>query len=81
MDLVEEEFVVVNGVRLHYQRAGSGMPLLLLHGLVGSSRNWRRNISFLAQNSTVYAIDLLNMESLIESWVWMRVLKRRPTGS
>ncbi len=27
----------------------------------GSAKNWRQNISFLAQHATVYAIDLLNM--------------------
>ena len=48
-------------MKVHYQRAGTGRPLLLLHGLVGSAKNWRRNISFLAQSSTVYAIDLFNM--------------------
>jgi 4,5:9,10-diseco-3-hydroxy-5,9,17-trioxoandrosta-1(10),2-diene-4-oate hydrolase len=58
---VTEGFVVVDGVKVHYQRAGSGRPLLLLHGLVGSAKNWRRNISFLAQHSEVYAIDLFNM--------------------
>ncbi|WP_433964289.1 alpha/beta fold hydrolase [Tunturiibacter gelidiferens] len=58
---IAEGFVVVDGVKVHYQRAGSGRPLLLLHGLVGSAKNWRRNISFLAQNSEVYAIDLFNM--------------------
>jgi 4,5:9,10-diseco-3-hydroxy-5,9,17-trioxoandrosta-1(10),2-diene-4-oate hydrolase len=58
---IEEAFVPVDGARIHYQRAGSGRPLLLLHGLVGSARNWRRNISFLSRDSSVYAIDLFNM--------------------
>ena len=53
--------VLVDGMRLRYRIAGAGKPLLLLHGLVGSSLNWRRNIEFLAQQSTVYALDLLNM--------------------
>lgn len=58
---IEEASVIVGGARIHYQRAGTGRPLLLLHGLVGSSKNWRRNIGFLAQNSSVYAFDNFNM--------------------
>ena len=58
---VEDLFVQVDGVRVHYRRAGSGSPLLLIHGLVGSARNWNRNIGDLARDATVYAIDLLNM--------------------
>jgi pimeloyl-ACP methyl ester carboxylesterase len=58
---IEEGFVAVGGARLHYSRAGSGRPLLLLHGLVGSSKNWRRNISYLSQQASVYALDLPNM--------------------
>jgi 4,5:9,10-diseco-3-hydroxy-5,9,17-trioxoandrosta-1(10),2-diene-4-oate hydrolase len=58
---IQEEFVLVNGAKIHYHRAGTGRPLLLLHGLVGSAKNWRRNISFLADHSTVYAVDLFNM--------------------
>src|SRR5438309_12085420 len=58
---IEEAFVLVQGAKIHYQRAGTGRPLLLLHGLVGSAKNWRRNISFLSRDSTVYAIDHFNM--------------------
>jgi pimeloyl-ACP methyl ester carboxylesterase len=57
----EDHYVEVDGLRVHYQRAGSGRPLLLIHGLVGSARNWRLNIEDLSRNATVYAIDLLNM--------------------
>ncbi|KAK7391803.1 hypothetical protein VNO78_20225 [Psophocarpus tetragonolobus] len=34
-------------------------PLLLVHGFGASLPHWRRNIKTLAQNYTVYAIDLL----------------------
>jgi len=59
--LVEEGIVVVGGIRVHYSRAGAGPALVLLHGLVGSARNWNRNIEFLAQFRTVYALDSANM--------------------
>jgi len=58
---IEEGFVLVGGVKIHYESAGTGRPLLLLHGLVGSAKNWRKNIGFLAADSRVYAIDLFNM--------------------
>jgi 4,5:9,10-diseco-3-hydroxy-5,9,17-trioxoandrosta-1(10),2-diene-4-oate hydrolase len=54
-------FVDVIGVRLHYLHAGTGTPMFLIHGLLGSSANWRNNIEALAQNASVYAVDMLNM--------------------
>jgi 4,5:9,10-diseco-3-hydroxy-5,9,17-trioxoandrosta-1(10),2-diene-4-oate hydrolase len=56
----EEGFVDVGGARVYYLHAGSGRPMLLIHGLVGSSANWRNNIDALAQHASVYAIDLVN---------------------
>ena len=56
-----EAFVDVHGSRVHYLHAGSGKPMLLIHGLVGSSRNWQDNISALSENASVFAIDLLNV--------------------
>ena len=64
MDLgfvVERGSTSVDGMKLHYCRAGSGPALVLVHGLVGSSQNWHRNIQFLAKFRTVYALDLANM--------------------
>jgi pimeloyl-ACP methyl ester carboxylesterase len=57
----EETFVDVRGRRIYYVHAGNGRPMLLIHGLVGSSANWRNNIGGLAQHASVYAIDLVNM--------------------
>src|SRR6266702_929614 len=57
----EEAFVDVAGARVYYLHAGRGRPMLLIHGLVGSSANWRSNIDALAKHASVYAIDLVNM--------------------
>jgi pimeloyl-ACP methyl ester carboxylesterase len=48
----------INGQQLKYLRAGSGPPLLLVHGLLGGSFCWRFNIPAFAQNRTVLALDL-----------------------
>ena len=58
---IEERFVSVGGAGVHLTVAGAGEPLLLLHGLIGSGQTWRQNISFLARNASVYAVDLFNM--------------------
>jgi pimeloyl-ACP methyl ester carboxylesterase len=56
---IEECWAMIDGARMRYQRAGSGPPLILVHGLLGYSFSWRFNIPILAQHATVYAIDML----------------------
>jgi len=57
----EEAFIDLLDARLHYLHAGSGKPMLLIHGLIGSSSNWRNNIGVLARHASVYAIDLVSV--------------------
>ena len=45
-------------VRMRYLQAGSGPPLLLLHGLLGYSFSWRYNLLPFSRFATVYAPDL-----------------------
>ena len=45
-------------VRIHYVKAGEGPAVILIHGLGASLSVWRDNIEVLAQNNTVYALDL-----------------------
>jgi pimeloyl-ACP methyl ester carboxylesterase len=55
----EECWAAVEGHRMRYLRAGSGPPLVLIHGLLGYAFSWRMNLEALAQQATVYAVDLL----------------------
>jgi pimeloyl-ACP methyl ester carboxylesterase len=53
----EEKFVTIDGARMRYLQAGSGPPLILLHGLMGYSFSWRFTIPALSRQATVYALD------------------------
>ncbi|MBZ5530128.1 MAG: alpha/beta fold hydrolase [Acidobacteriia bacterium] len=47
--------------KMHYLKAGSGPPLLLVHGLLGGSFCWRFNLPELAARRTVYAVDMAGL--------------------
>ncbi len=45
---------------LHYSRAGSGDPLVILHGLFGSGKNWHSQARRFAEHFEVFSVDLRN---------------------
>jgi esterase len=47
-------------MQLHFRQLGQGEPLILLHGLFGSSDNWLGVASKLAQNFHLFFLDLRN---------------------
>lgn len=50
--------VEVDGLRIRYERAGTGPPLLLLHGYVGDGPStWRRQVEALSDEFTIIAWD------------------------
>ena len=54
----DSSFVTINGVRVHYKRAGRGRDtLILLHGFAASTFTWHRVMPSLSQSYTVVAYD------------------------
>ncbi|MEO0750181.1 MAG: haloalkane dehalogenase [Pseudomonadota bacterium] len=51
--------VIVNGSRMHYLSAGSGDPIVFLHGQPTSSYLWRNVMPFLEDQGQVIAPDLI----------------------
>lgn len=47
-------------MELYYQTIGTGRPLVILHGLFGSSDNWRSIAKQLAEKAQVITVDLRN---------------------
>ena len=49
----------VNGYQAHYFKAGSGRPVLLLHGGASDARDWLDTMAALSHRYTLYAPDLI----------------------
>ncbi len=49
--------VSINGIGIHYETAGDGAPVVLLHGIGSNSRSWRRQLAALAGGFKVIAWD------------------------
>ncbi|MFI0140987.1 alpha/beta fold hydrolase [Streptomyces luteogriseus] len=54
----DSRFVVVDGLRIHYKREGSGPPLVLLHGSASSLQHFDRAAALLAHAYDVIRPDL-----------------------
>ena len=46
------------GVRAYYEQAGSGAPLVMVHGASQDTLSWQYNIDFFAKHYSVHALDL-----------------------
>lgn len=57
-DGIHSRNIEVDKLKLHYLEAGSGPPVLLLHGWPTSSYLWRHTIPAMASNNRVIALDL-----------------------
>ena len=55
----EEWQIDLHGHRAYYRRAGDGPPVVLIHGMINSSRHWEGVAMRLADRYTVIAPDLL----------------------
>ncbi len=47
-------------VQLHFETFGAGKPVVILHGLFGSARNWRGIARQLAGDFQIFTVDLRN---------------------
>ena len=56
---LQASFVEIGGVKTRYLHAGSGYPVVLLHGVGMAADSWIENIEPLAEQFSVYAPDML----------------------
>ncbi len=58
MTTIQHRYVQANGINQHFLEAGSGAPVVLLHGFPETSYGWRHQIPELAKSYRVIAPDL-----------------------
>ncbi len=51
-------FHSVNGLDLHYEVAGQGDPVVFIHGLGSSTRDWHSQVEFFSTDHRVISVDL-----------------------
>ena len=51
-------FTDIDGVRVHYQECGTGAPLVLVHGFMASTSDWKDVLPLVSNRFHVIALDL-----------------------
>jgi len=57
-DDVDGKFIRINSQRIRYIDAGSGIPLVFIHGFGASIYSWRKNLDPISKHHRVCAPDL-----------------------
>jgi len=58
MRIGESRYIDIEGRKMHYLEAGSGEPLVLIHGWICWGAYWKHVMPLLSQRYHVYALDL-----------------------
>jgi 4,5:9,10-diseco-3-hydroxy-5,9,17-trioxoandrosta-1(10),2-diene-4-oate hydrolase len=58
---IEQRETLIGGMRMHTRCAGSGAPLVLVHGLLGAASCWDPAMRLLAGGARVYAPDAIGI--------------------
>ena len=56
---IESQKIKVNDHQVHYLKAGSGPPVVLIHGGASDSRDWVSTMTALSHRYSFYAPDLI----------------------
>lgn len=85
--------VLIHGLPARFAVAGAGDPVILVHGLSGSTRWWQRNLPALARRRRIYLVDLPGFGSMSRWWgrfalaeaadwlyAWMRAVRLECAG-
>jgi pimeloyl-ACP methyl ester carboxylesterase len=56
---LEKHKIELDSANVYYQVAGEGLPLVLIHGLSGSTHWWVKNIQALSEHFRLYVLDLI----------------------
>src|SRR3954471_7176705 len=55
---IEQGLAPINGAHIHYEVAGAGTPLVMIHAGVADSRQWNNEFARFARRNRVLRYDL-----------------------